>query len=65
MGTEVKSDEPPKAKDVTHPWRRQFFDCKDIGPVPPLNTKGFWKKPEHGISEKELKGDANNRRNGR
>lgn len=22
----------------------QFFECKDIGPEPPLNKEGFWKK---------------------
>lgn len=46
MGSEIEKKE---VKDVTHPWRRQFFECKEIGKTPPLNLHGFWKKPEHGI----------------
>lgn len=37
--------------DVTKPWRRQFFEVKSIGDEPALNTKGFWKKPKHGLLE--------------
>lgn len=33
------------------PWKKQFFECKKIGPTPPLNKEGFWEKPEHGISD--------------
>ena len=35
--------------DVTKPWKRQFFEVKQIGPEPPINAAGFWKKPEHGL----------------
>ena len=55
MGGEVKT-EPVKVVDVTKPWRRQFFECKDIGKEPPVNAQGFWKKPEHGFPIKESKG---------
>lgn len=34
-------------------WKRQFFECKKIADTPPLNKKGFWDKPKHGI-KKEL-----------
>jgi hypothetical protein len=51
MGSAI---EKPKrtVQDVTKPWRRQFFECKDKGPEPPLNAEGFWKRPVHGIPVK-------------
>ena len=52
MGTEI---EKQNRIDITKPWRRQFFECKDKGPEPPINTDGFWKKPEHGIPIKKGK----------
>ena len=57
MGSEIKETQEPGRRviDATKPWRRQFFECKDIGPEPPLNAAGFWKKPEHGIPIKERK----------
>jgi hypothetical protein len=54
MGTEIEKQEP-QTKDITKPWRRQFFECKDKGPEPPINADGFWKKPEHGIPIKKGK----------
>ena len=27
-------------------WKHQFHQVKVIGPEPPLNTEGFWKKPK-------------------
>jgi hypothetical protein len=68
MGTKI--DKKPiegdqRVHDITKPWRRKFLDCRDIGPTPPINKNGFWKRPQHGILEKELNKDANNRRNGR
>ena len=26
-------------------WKQQFHEVKVIGPEPPMNTEGFWKKP--------------------
>ena len=54
MGSEVKQ-EKPKAQDVTKPHLRKFFECRDVGPTPPVNGSGFWKKPQHGIPIKEGK----------
>jgi hypothetical protein len=51
MGTQVENK--PPVQNVTKPHLRQFFECKEIGKEPPLNTTGFWKKPEHGIPVKE------------
>lgn len=56
MGTEVEKEVRKPVEDRTKPWRRQFFDCKEIGKEPPLNPAGFWKKPEHGIPIKEKGG---------
>jgi len=55
MGTEIDKVRPV-VEDITKPWRRQFFECKDIGKEPPINVEGFWKKPEHGIPIKEKGG---------
>lgn len=55
MGEEIKKARK-LVEDVTKPWRRQFFDCRDIGDEPPLNPHGFWEKPEHGIPIKEKGG---------
>jgi len=54
MGTEIKKDPPPRDENlnVADRWRRQFFPCKDIGPEPPLNVEGFWRKPQHGLKIK-------------
>ena len=38
--------------------RRQherFLECKSIGPTPPLNKEGFWKKPDFNQLDKEFK----------
>lgn len=35
--------------DVTKPWKRQFFKTVSIGPEPPINARGFWEKPKHGL----------------
>ena len=35
-----------KKANADRPWTEQFFECVTIGPEPPLNTKGFWDKPE-------------------
>jgi hypothetical protein len=55
MGSKIEKPPAPKTVDVTKPWRRQFFECKEIGKEPPLNTSGFWKKPVHGLPMKEGK----------
>lgn len=57
MGTEIEKNEPEKrrAVDVTKPWRRQFFECKEKGPTPAFNSEGFWRKPVHGILTREKK----------
>ena len=39
--------------DVTKPWKRQFFETKEIGPEPPINVSGFWPAPKHGIKRKK------------
>lgn len=54
MGERIEK-EPPRIVDVTKPWKRQFFDCKEIGRTPPLNQEGFWKKPTHGLPVKDKK----------
>ncbi len=33
-------------KSGVKPHLKQFFDVKEKGETPPLNEKGFWKKPE-------------------
>ena len=38
-------------KSKIKPWKRQFFECKKIADMPPLNKKGFWDKPKHGIKK--------------
>ena len=62
MGRKIKlpQGDPPKFPpgDVTKPWKRQFFETKSIGPEPPLNIEGFWKKPKHGL--KGIKHDRSN-----
>jgi hypothetical protein len=45
--------EPVRARDATKPWKRQFFECRDVGPEPAFNGAGFWRRPVHGISVKE------------
>lgn len=42
-----------KNQDIKHPrpggprkWTEKFFKVKKIGETPPLNTEGFWRKPE-------------------
>jgi hypothetical protein len=58
MGTEVKDQErhaerePVQGRDATKPWKRQFFECRDIGPEPSVNGAGFWRRPVHGIPVK-------------
>ena len=53
MGTEVKDQKPARVKNVTKPWRSQFFPCTDKGPEPAFNRAGFWQKPEHGLPVKK------------
>ena len=45
------------AKDVTKPWKSQFFDTKEVdtGKVP----KTFMKPPQHGLIKKKEKRNAN------
>ena len=43
--------------DLTKPHLRQFFECKSIGPEPPLNKDGFWAKPDVGMKHKGKKDD--------
>ena len=50
MGREIEKSEV-KVTDATKPWRRQFFQVKKIGPVPPMSP-GLWNKPEHGLKIK-------------
>ena len=40
-----------KTIDVTKPHRKKFLKCKKMGETPPLNTKGFWEKPEPGLKD--------------
>lgn len=44
-------------KDVTKPWKQQFFEAREIetGKVP----KTFIKPPEHGLLKKKGKRNAN------
>lgn len=55
MGSQVEK-EPRKVIDCTKPWKRQFFECREI-PKPTVDTQaGFWDKPVHGIPTKEKEG---------
>lgn len=27
-------------------WTEQFFECKSLGPEPPINKEGYWQKPK-------------------
>jgi hypothetical protein len=49
--------------DVTKMWKRQFFETKTIGPEPPINTEGFWRKPTHGITAAVKRKKRNDRSN--
>jgi hypothetical protein len=48
MGREI---DEKKIQDATKPWRKKFFEVREIGKEPPIST-GFWKKPVHGIKIK-------------
>jgi hypothetical protein len=57
MGAQVE-DKPRGERRVVvaDSWRTQFFECKEIGPEPPLNATGFWRKPKHGILKEDKGG---------
>jgi len=59
MAGEVKKYPPG---DVTKPWKRQFFETRDIGPEPPINASGFWPKPKHGMKRKKDDSSINSRK---
>jgi len=46
INTKIKTG--PKAKDITKPWMRQFFECKNIDPdtmEKPYSKADFIRKP--------------------
>ncbi len=52
--------EKPKETESRPPgsWLKQIIIPRKIGDEPPLNTKGFWKKPKQGLSEEEFLGNG-------
>lgn len=39
---------PPKR------WVEKRFECKSLGPEPPLNKEGFWEKKDHNELNEEF-----------
>ena len=52
--------DPVVAKDITRPWRRKFFPCKDI------QNRGapskIWDPPKHGLPVKRQAGQKGRRK---
>ena len=51
MARTLKPKNPnlPDAVDITHPWKKQFFKCKDIDPAKmekPFSKDDFMRKPD-------------------